>query len=105
MNFTGPDGIRLPARRGNMLRCGVSALAVCTMAAAAPAYAQAADTQTTDSLKAPVLVAAAQTTEQTKPVSTTTSPEQAPAPGGAIIVTGIRQSLRSAQQIKRNSDT
>src|SRR6184192_3925329 len=46
MDFTGPDGIRLPARRGTKLRCGVSALAVCAMAAAAPAYAQTADAAT-----------------------------------------------------------
>src|SRR5438445_6117491 len=103
MNFTGPDGIRLPARRGTMLRCGVSALAVCTMAAA-PAYAQTADaaTQKTDSLAPPVLMAQADTNQSS---STATSPETTTAPGGAIIVTGIRQSLRSAQQIKRNSDT
>ena len=69
MDFTGPDGIRPPARRGTMLRCGVSALAVCTMAAA-PAYAQTADASSqADSLKAPVLMAQAGTTDQTKSVS------------------------------------
>src|SRR5205823_2202607 len=51
MDFTGPDGIRLSARRGTMLRCGVSALAVCSMAAA-PAYAQTADAaQQTEALQ------------------------------------------------------
>src|SRR5437764_1106769 len=104
MNFTGPDGIRLPARRGTMLRCGVSALAVCTMAAA-PAYAQTADaaTQKTDPLAPPVLMAQAEPANQA--ASTSTSPQTTASPGGAIIVTGIRQSLRSAQNIKRNSDT
>src|SRR5437868_6865029 len=103
MDFTGPDGIRLSARRGTMLRCGVSALAVCTMAAA-PAYAQTADAaQTTDTLKPPVLMAQVEPANQS--TSTSTSPQESASPRGAIIVTGIRQSLKSAQQIKRNSDT
>jgi TonB-dependent receptor len=95
MNFTGPDGIRLPARRGTKLRCGVSALAVCAMATAAPANAQA---QTSGPATATGAGAA-----QTAAGSTGT--QETSAPGGAIIVTGIRQSLKSAQQIKRNSDT
>ena len=80
MNFNGPDGIRTSGRRGSMLRCGVSALAVCTIASAIPAYAQ---TQ-------------AQNNQPAAGAGT---------PSNAIVVTGIRQSLRSAQNIKRNSDT
>ena len=38
-----------------------------------------------------------------KSIASSTNPQAGE--GGAIIVTGIRQSLRSAQQIKRNSDT
>jgi TonB-dependent receptor len=93
MDFTGPDGIRPFARRGSMLRCGVSAMAICAIATATPAYAQtAARTQPA-------------TTPGGQSVSGSTSPDTTNAPGGAIIVTGIRQSLKSSQQIKRNSDT
>jgi TonB-dependent receptor len=95
MNFTGPDGIRLPTSRGKMLRCGVSALAVCSMAAAAPAYAQAQPPKGTTGPATATGAGAAQAT----------GAQDTSAPGGAIIVTGIRQSLKSAQQIKRNSDT
>jgi TonB-dependent receptor len=91
MDFTGPDGIRPFARRGSMLRCGVSAVAICAIAAATPAYAAAATQPAT--------------TPSGQSVSDSTSPDTSNAPGGAIIVTGIRQSLKSSQQIKRNSDT
>ena len=80
MNFTGSDGIRTPGRRANMLRCGVSALAVCAIASAVPAYAQGQP-------------------QTNQPATGPKTPEN------AIVVTGIRQSLRSAQNIKRNSDT
>src|SRR5207244_2453667 len=105
MNFTGPDGIRTPASRGAMLRSGVSALAVCSILAAAPAYAQTQNvgTQESNSLAPPVLMAQAQPSNQS--TSTSTSPQDTSSPGGAIIITGIRQSLKNAQQIKRNSDT
>ncbi len=95
MNFTGPDGIRTSARRALMLRSGVSALAVCSIMAAAPAYAQA-QAQTKEPATPGVALAAAQAASGT---------DTQTAPGGSIIVTGIRQSLRNAQQIKRNSDT
>jgi len=97
MNFTGLDGIR-PSARDSMLRCGVSALALCTLATAAPAYAQ---TQTNTSTTGAGETQG--TTAEDQSVSQSTSPE--PTPKDAIVVTGIRQSLRSAQQIKRNSDT
>ena len=42
MDFTGPDGIRPFARRGTKLRAGVSAMAICAIATATPAYAAAA---------------------------------------------------------------
>jgi len=73
--------------------------------AAAPAYAQTANAGTQDSntLTPPVLMAQAEPANQS--ASTSTSPQDTSSPGGAIIITGIRQSLKSAQQIKRNSDT
>jgi TonB-dependent receptor len=86
------------------LRCGVSLLTISALTA--PAYAQTADTGGTKSKTAtrPVLLAQAQPTgEGGTAVSGSTSP--ASTQTNAIIVTGIRQSLKSAQQIKRNSDT
>lgn len=80
------DATGVTVGRQRILRCGVSLLAISALTA--PAYAQTANPA-----------------DETKPVSETTSPEQAAPPAGSIIVTGIRQSLRSAQQIKRNSDT
>lgn len=87
------------------LRSGVSMVAVCAFAAAAPAVAQ--DTQAPP---APTSSAGqAQSTDQNsgKSISNSTNPrtQRANAPGSEIVVTGIRQSLRSAQNIKRNSDT
>jgi TonB-dependent receptor len=87
------------------LHCGVSLVAVCAAAAAAPAYAQ--DTQTPP---APTSAAGnAQSSDQNsgKSIANSTNPrtQRANAPGSEIVVTGIRQSLRSAQNIKRNSDT
>ena len=88
MNFTGPDGIRPFARRGTKLRAGVSAMAICAIATATPAYAAAATQPAT-----------------TPGGQSVSDSETTNAPGGAIIVTGIRQSLKTSQQIKRNSDT
>lgn len=87
------------------LRSGVSLVAVCAFATAVPAAAQ--DTQTPP---APTSSAGqAQSTDQNsgKSISNSTNPrtQRANAPGSEIVVTGIRQSLRSAQNIKRNSDT
>jgi len=71
------------------LRSSVSFIAISALAASAQAYAQpASNSQTTDS------------TSNTTSNATSTDTGR-----GAIVVTGIRQSLRSAQNIKRNSDT
>src|SRR3954469_16192510 len=65
------------------LRCGVSFIAMCAFVASAPAIAQ--------------------TTPPTGgAVSNTTSPKS---DKDEIVITGIRGSLRSAQNVKRNSDT
>lgn len=81
------------ARPGAMvLRCGVSAFALCAAALASPAAAQPAQTE------------AAGEADQTDGAEETT-PTNDPAEGAdAIVVTGIRQSLRSSQAIKRNSE-
>jgi TonB-dependent receptor len=67
---------------GRVLKSGASVLALCVMAAAAPAFAQ----------DAPAASAQDQTAPETKD-------------NAAIVVTGIRGSLANSQNIKKNSDT
>lgn len=81
-----------------VLRCGVSALALCAVAIASPAAAQPAQTGTQPQSQADGEVDQTDGAEETTPTND-------PAEGGeAIVVTGIRQSLRSSQAIKRNSE-
>ncbi|MGN6589438.1 MAG: TonB-dependent receptor [Sphingomicrobium sp.] len=79
------------------LRSGVSFIAICAFAATTPAIAQT--TTTNGSIS--------NSTSPTQPdtAANTTAPAATTDQRNAIVVTGIRQSLRSAQQIKRNSDT
>ena len=100
------------ARNLGLLRCSVSVLALCAIATAAPAQAQdsAQKTSTTPATaSAPGASGSTvngQQLAQANSVSNSTNPAQASnVPGNAIIITGIRQSLRNSQQIKRNSDT
>ena len=93
------------------LRTGVSFIAICAFSAAAPALAQP-ETPTTTNPKAakPNLSNTVGQTQQTgqapAPGDTVSNSTTQPAPSSnAIVVTGIRQSLANAQQIKRNSDT
>src|SRR5438309_3778851 len=76
------------------LRSGASVLALCVVATT-PAFAQGTNTTGAGTTAA--------TTGQ-PPIANSTSPDQANQ-RGAIVVTGIRQSLANSQQIKRNSDT
>src|SRR5437763_3946581 len=78
------------------LRSGVSVLALCVVAAT-PAHAQSDPVGTTSA-------GATATTQGQPAVANATNPNQ-PSERGAIVVTGIRQSLRNSQQIKRNADT
>jgi TonB-dependent receptor len=88
---------RTEADFGALLRCGASMAAICAFAAAAPAMAQTGPATGTG------------TAGGTTTTNSQDSATAAPAPGtgdqGAIVVTGIRQSLANAQNIKRNSDT
>ena len=79
------------------LRAGVSFIAICAFAAAGPALAQPAanTTATTTDTAQP---------DQADSVANSTNPAK-PTDPNAIVVTGIRQSLRSAQNQKRASDT
>jgi len=89
------------------LRSGVSLVAICAFAAASPAFAQATPAQ--DPTQPTASAGQAQSSEENagRSISNSTSPDtqKADRPGSEIVVTGIRQSLRSAQNIKRNSDT
>src|SRR3954451_8487620 len=106
MNSTARHATRVNIGHQRILRCGVSMLAISMVTA--PAYAQAADAAkapTPNAISAPLLMAQAQTA-QTESVSGSTNPQQTSNPGGGtIIVTGIRQILKTSQQIKRSSDT
>ena len=83
---------------GLLLKCGVSALALCAVTLATPAFAQAARTTAQPQSQAEDDIDQEDGAEETTPTND-------PAEGGeAIVVTGIRQSLRSSQAIKRNSD-
>jgi TonB-dependent receptor len=97
-------------RNLRLLRSGVSVIAICSLAAATPALAQEQPDPTDAPPPATASAGDAQATQDTngKSISNSTSPAKAGAdnaPGNAIVVTGIRQSLRNAQNIKRNSDT
>jgi TonB-dependent receptor len=97
-----PFSTQRDAKIGSLLRSGASLLAVCAFAAATPAFAQggtapkpgtgtAGNVQQSDANAAPA------------PAADSTTP--ADSDQGAIVVTGIRQSLANSQNIKRNSDT
>jgi TonB-dependent receptor len=91
------DGLRAGEGLGLLLRCGVSALALGAVALATPAFAQTAQPTGPQSQADGEI-------DQTDGAEETT-PTNDPAEGAEeIVVTGIRQSLRSSQAIKRNSD-
>ena len=71
------------------LRSGVSFIAICAFAASTPAFAQSTQESTHDRRRP----GASNSTSAAEPIAS------------AIIITGIRGSLRSAQNVKRNSDT
>jgi len=84
------------------LRSGVSFIAMCAFAATTPAIAQDKTNKTATN------GSISNSTSPTQPntaAGNTVAPAAPTDTRGAIVVTGIRQSLRSAQNIKRNSDT
>ncbi|WP_116090874.1 TonB-dependent receptor [Sphingomonas crusticola] len=89
------------AEFGKILKCGVSAMALCAVAAATPAMAQTGSVSGSGT--------AGSTTETSSgasaATSSTSSTGAAGTEAGEVVVTGIRQSLANAQNIKRNSDT
>ena len=115
-----PMGVATAFNIAKLLHCGVSATALCVVALAAPAQAQtgAVAGQGTAGTASPASTAT--DPAATNNTGTAPSPEVArgdtlpPQDGttppsesneGEIVVTGIRQSLANAQNIKRNSDT
>jgi iron complex outermembrane receptor protein len=80
-----------------VLLASTSALAVLV---AAPAAAQ----QTSTSPDNPASAAQQSPASSTSGIATTTAPAEADNPENAIVVTGIRKSLQSAQSLKKNSN-
>jgi TonB-dependent receptor len=94
------DALQVEQGAGLLLRCGVSALAICAVAVATPAFAQVSPSARTTGTQAETEEDADQSDGAEE-----TTPTNDPAEGGEeIVVTGIRQSLRNSQEIKRNSD-
>ena len=93
------------ARYSALLRSGASLIALCAIGAAVPAYAQDTQTNPPSTNSEPVAGAGQVQGKAAGSTSVASSTNPDAGRGGAIIVTGIRQSLRSAQNIKRNSDT
>jgi outer membrane receptor protein involved in Fe transport len=86
-----------------LLRSGASMVAICAFAAASPAFAQTGSATGAGTAGA---TAEQQAAEGQAAVAQSTGVETAAAEDDeAIVVTGIRQSLANAQNIKRNSDT
>lgn len=98
---SGLDGTRVLAGRAGLLLSGVSAIALGVFGAAAPAYAQ--DTPATQD----TTTAGDTANASGDAIAQSTSPQAAAAGNQAnsVVVTGIRSSLQSSQNIKRNSDT
>jgi TonB-dependent receptor len=83
-------------RLSAFIRCSASVAALAL--AAAPAYAQQQEPSQSPDEGEPIQSA------QDTPADNTEIQQEAEAADDAIVVTGIRQSLRSAQNIRRNSD-
>jgi len=88
------------ARSLGILRCGVSFIAMCAIAPS-PALAQ----DTTPVKPEQATTAVQPDTTQGGATGSNAAQTGQTTPANSIIVTGIRQSLRNSQQIKRNSDT
>ena len=95
-------GLRPRFGLGASLRCGVSALAI-GMLSITPAYAQ--DTAQAETEPPADQIQGVGGGQDTGTVSSSTDTDDDTTNTGAIIVTGIRQSLQNSQNIKRNSDT
>ncbi|MEP7007080.1 MAG: TonB-dependent receptor [Sphingomonas bacterium] len=86
---------------GVALKGGVSTLALCIVSIASPAWAAG---ETPAAAKAPDSVAGAPIAPATSGQTTTDTPPTGEVNSADIVVTGIRQSLKTAQALKQNSD-
>jgi TonB-dependent receptor len=93
------------ARNCALLKSGASLIAICAFGAAVPAYAQDTQTNPPPTTTQPVAGAGQVQGKENGSTSVSNSTNPRAGQGGAIIITGIRQSLRNSQEIKRNSDT
>lgn len=93
------------ARHSALLRSSASLIAICAFGAAVPANAQTTPTNPPPTTTQPASGAGQVQggSNGSESVANSTNPNAGR--GGAIIITGIRQSLRNSQEIKRNSDT
>src|SRR5690242_3843306 len=93
------------ARNCALLKSGASLIAICAFGAAVPAFAQDTQTNPPPTTTQPVAGAGQVQGKENGSTSVSNSTNPRAGQGGAIIITGIRQSLRNSQEIKRNSDT
>ena len=109
MAFTAGQDQFVRAERdfGTMLRTGASVIAFCAFAAASPSFAQTQSGTTNEEVQGTAGDVAASDEEGAPETRVSDSTDASPEGGeeGEIIVTGLRQSLANAQNIKRNSDT
>jgi TonB-dependent receptor len=87
------------------LRCGASMVAMVAFAAATPVFAQTGSASGDGTAGQTAAGEAAEAGDQGSVSSTTGVADAGEAGDDAIIITGIRQSLANAQNIKRNADT
>ncbi|HEX8415441.1 MAG TPA: TonB-dependent receptor [Sphingomicrobium sp.] len=89
---------------GKILFCGTTSSLALGLMLAAPAAAQTTTAQPGSTAEAPISTPASDPTAVQATTSDTASGQQGGAAAGdEIVVTGVRASLRGAQQIKRNS--
>jgi TonB-dependent receptor len=93
------------ARNSVLLRSSASLIAICAFGAATSAIAQDTQTNPPSTTNQPVAGAGQVQGASSGSTSVANSTNPNAGRGGAIVITGIRQSLRNSQEIKRNSDT
>src|SRR4051812_13033704 len=94
---------RQDASFGSLLRGGASLLALCAVAAATPALAQGGTAPKAGTGTAGNVQQSDQNAAPENRVADSTTPDNGDQ--GAIVVTGIRQSLANSQNLKRRADT
>ncbi|HEY0009516.1 MAG TPA: TonB-dependent receptor plug domain-containing protein, partial [Tepidisphaeraceae bacterium] len=108
MATAGDNGVCDRAEPGWLLRSGASVIALAAFSLAAPAYAQSTTGTVANAPDRDPATVAEDGPEAAEQEAEGVSSREATGAGaesdGEIVVTGIRQSLQSSQDIKRNSD-